>query len=54
MLIQKYENEVISLLGIRYAYKNINNISKIVQKVLGNLKDIFCAALLGIDEVEHM
>ena len=54
VLIQKYENEVISLPGIRYAYKNINNVSKMVQKVLGNLEDIFCAALLGVDEVEHM
>ena len=54
VLIQKYKNEVISLPGIGYAYKNINNVSKMVWKVLGNLKDIFCAALLGVDEVEHM
>ena len=54
VLIQKYENEVISLSGIGYAYKNINDVSKMVRKLLGNLEDIFCAALLGVDEVEHM
>ena len=35
VLIQKYENEVISLSGIGYAYKNINDVSKMVWKVLG-------------------
>ena len=50
--IQKYENEVISLLGIGSTYESVNNIMKMVRKVLGNLEDIFCAVLLGVDEVE--
>ena len=51
--IQKYENEVVSLLGIvGSTHESVNNITKMVRKVLGNLKDIFCAVLLGVDEVE--
>jgi len=50
--IQKYENEVISSLGIGSTYESVNNITKMVWKMLGNLKDIFCAVLLGVDEVE--
>lgn len=50
--IQKYENEVISLLGIGSTYESVNNITKMVRKVLGNLEDIFCAVLLRVDEVE--
>jgi hypothetical protein len=52
--IQKYENEVISLLGIGSTYESVNDITKMVWKVLGNLEDIFCAVLLGVDEVESM
>ena len=51
-LIQKYKNEVISLLGIGSTYESVNKITKMVQKVLGNLEDIFCMVLLGIDKVE--
>ena len=51
-LIQKYENEVISLLGIGSTYESVNNVTKMVRKVLGNLEDIFCTVLLGVDEVE--
>ena len=50
--IQKYENEVISLLGIGSTYECVNDITKMVQKVLGNLEDIFCVVLLRVDEVE--
>ena len=52
--IQKYENEVISLLGIGSTYESVNDVTKMVRKVLGNLEDIFCAVLLGVDEVESM
>jgi len=51
-LIQKYKNEVISLFGIGSTYESVNDITKMVQKVLGNLEDIFCTVLLGVDEVE--
>ena len=50
--IQKYENEVISLLGIGSTYKSVNDITKMVRKVLGSLEDIFCAVLIRVDEVE--
>ena len=50
--IQKYENEIISLLGIGSTYESVNSITKMVRKVLGNLEDIFCAVLLGVDKVE--
>ena len=43
--IQKYENKVISLFGIGSTYESINDVAKMVQKVLGNLEDIFCAVL---------
>ena len=43
--IQKYKNEVISLLGIGSTYESVNDIMKMVQKVLGNLKDIFYSEL---------
>src|SRR5437016_4399913 len=52
--IQTYENEVISLLGIGSTYESVNDTTKMVRKVLGNLKDIFCAVLLGVDKVESM
>ena len=52
--IQKYENEVISLLGMGSTYESVNNVTKMVWRVLGNLEDIFCAVLLGVDEVESM
>jgi len=51
-LIQKYENEVISLLGIGSTYESVNDVMKMVRQVLGNLEDIFCTVLLGVDEVE--
>ena len=50
--IQKYENEVISLLGIGSTYESVNKIMKMVRKVLRNLEDIFCTVLLGVDKVE--
>ena len=52
--IQKYKNEIISLLEIGSTYESVNDITKMVRKVLGNLEDIFCAVLLGVDEVEGM
>lgn len=52
--IQKYENEVISLSGIGSTYESVNDVVKMVRKVLANLEDIFCAVLLGVDEVESM
>ena len=52
--IQKYENEVISLLGIGSTYESVNDVTKMVRKVLGNLEGIFCTVLLGVDEVESM
>ena len=52
--IQKYKNEVISLLGIGSTYESVNDVTKMVRKVLGNLEDIFCTVLLGVDEVESM
>ena len=50
--IQKYENKIISLLGIGSAYEIVSGIAKEIGKVLANLEDIFCAALLGVEEVE--
>jgi hypothetical protein len=50
--IQSYENEVISLLGIGSTYESVNDVTKMVQRVLGNLEDILCAVLLGGDEVK--
>ena len=52
--IQKYENKVISLSGIGSTYDSVNVVTKMVRKVSGNLEDIFCAVLLGVDEVESM
>lgn len=52
--IQKYENEVISLSGIGSTYDSVNDVTKMVRKVLGNLEDIYCAVLLGVDEVQSM
>ena len=52
--IQKYENKVISLFRIGSTYESINDVAKMVRKVLGNLEDIFCAVLLGVDEVKSM
>lgn len=52
--IQKYENEIMSLSGIGSTYERIHDVTKMVQKVLGNLEDIFCTVLLGVNEVESM
>jgi hypothetical protein len=52
--IQKYENKVIALLGIGSAYEIVNSVAKAVRTVLGNLEDIFCAVLVGVEEVENM
>jgi hypothetical protein len=53
-LIRSYENAIISLSGIEAAYMRAKEISQEVQMVLGDLQDISCAALLGVDEVESM
>ena len=53
-LIRRYENAIISLSGIGAAYMGVKEISQAVQMVLGDLEDISCAALLGVDEVENM
>ena len=50
--IQKYENKIISLLGIGSAYEIVSGIAKEIGKVLANLEDIFCAVLLGVEEVK--
>ena len=50
--IQKYENKAIALLGI--GSEIVNGVTKAVQTVLGNFEDIFCAALVGVEEVENM
>lgn len=52
--IHKYENKVIALSGIGSAYEIVNGIAKEVRTVLGNLEDIFCAALIGVEEVGNM
>ena len=52
--IQKYKNEVISLSGIGSTYESVNDVTKMVRKVLGNLEDIFCVVLLRVDEVQSM
>ena len=52
--IYKYENEIISLLGIGFAYKSINTIGQTVWRLLGHLEDILSTALLGVEEVENM
>ena len=52
--IQKYENKVIASLGIGSTYEIVNGVAKAVQTVLGNFEDIFCAALVGVEEVENM
>lgn len=53
-VIHKYENTVISLSGIGAAYKAVKGISQAVQNVLGDLEEISCASLLGVDKVENM
>jgi hypothetical protein len=53
-VIHKYENTVISLSGIGAAYEAVKGISQMVQNVLGDLEEISCASLLGVDEVENM
>jgi len=53
-LIRRYKNAIISLSGIGAAYMGVKEISQAVQMVLGDLEDISCAALLGVDEVENM
>jgi hypothetical protein len=50
--IQKYENKIISLLGIGPAYEIVSGIAKEIGKVLANFEDIFCAVLLGVEEVK--
>ena len=50
--IQKYENKIISLLGIGSAYEIVSGIAKEIGKVLANLEDIFCVVLLGVEEVK--
>jgi len=50
--IQKYENEVISLLGIGSTYESVHNVTKMVQKVLGNLEYMFCAVLVVLFYLE--
>jgi len=52
--IQKYENKIISLLGIGSAYEIVSGIAKEIGKVLANFEDIFCAVLLGVEEVKSM
>ena len=52
--IQKYENEVIFLSGIGFMYDSVNNVTKMVWKVLGNIEDIYCTVLLGVNEVQSM
>lgn len=54
VLIHKYENEIISLLGIGSSYESINNIGQTVQRLLRHLEDILCIALLGVEEAENM
>jgi hypothetical protein len=53
-LIRKYKNAVRSLSGIGAAYTGVKEISRAVQMVLGDLEEISCAALLGVDEVKNM
>jgi hypothetical protein len=53
-LIRKYENAIISLSGIGAAYMGVKEICRDVQMVLGDLEDISCTALLGVNEVENM
>lgn len=53
-LIRRYENAIISLSGIGAAYTCVKDISQAVQMVLGDLEDISCAALLGVEEVENV
>ncbi|KIM42191.1 hypothetical protein M413DRAFT_26993 [Hebeloma cylindrosporum] len=52
--IRKYEDAVISLSGIGAAYEGIKKVSQDVREVVGDLEEISCAALLGVDEVENM
>jgi hypothetical protein len=52
--IQKYENKIISLSGIGSAYEIVSGIAKEIGKVLANFEDIFCAVLLGVEEVKSM
>ena len=40
--------------GIGAAYMGVNDTSYAVQTVIGDLEEISCAALLGVDEVENM
>jgi hypothetical protein len=53
-LIRRYEDAIISLSGIGAAYMGVKDISQAVQMVLGDLEEISCAALLGVEEVENI
>ena len=53
-VIHKYENMIISLSGIGVAYEAVKSVSQAVQNVLGDLEEISCAGLLGVDEVERI
>jgi hypothetical protein len=53
-LIRRYENDIISMSGIGPTYVNVKEIRCDVQMVVGDLENIFSAALIGVDEVENM
>jgi hypothetical protein len=35
-------------------HENVNKVAQTIRNVLGHLEDIFCAALIGTDEVKKM
>jgi len=53
-LICRYEDAIISLSGIGAAYTHVKDISQAMQMVLGDLEEISCIALLGVEEVENI
>jgi len=53
-LICRYEDAIMSSSGVGAAYMGVKEISKGVQIVLGDLEEISCAALLGVEEVENV
>ena len=53
-LIRRYEDAIMSSSGVGAAYMGVKEISKAVQIVLGDLEEISCAALLGVEEVENV
>src|SRR5882757_583662 len=51
--IYRYQNEVVSLMGIGTDYKKIDIIVKKIKKVVGWLEEILSAALINVEEVDN-